>query len=101
MQKTNRAKITLSSKQWNKIDNAVIKSGKKNIHSYIVSQLHELENLCRDGEDIEIEFAKRQLKIFWLTPSSMDKIEKISCKTGIKDFSTIISKFIINPLLLK
>lgn len=102
MKKENRVKITHTKEQWSRIDAALTHCGIKNIQKHITKELIRIDELidCKEPVSDCVDCANKEQKIFWLNDSSNELVEKIKQKTGIADASSIISKFIINPLLL-
>lgn len=103
MKKENRVKITHTQEQWRLINTALANSGIKNIPKYIKKELMKIDKISAGMEAISDceNCGNREQKIFWIADPSNQIIERLKAKTGIMDTSSIIAKFIINPLLLK
>ena len=101
MNKINRIKITLTEQQWKRVQNNIKNLGKKDLQSHITSEINQLNKLCNKLEDSKPCVECKQQKIIWLSEYSSEMIDNIAKKTGISNPGLIVSKFIINPLLLK
>lgn len=95
-------KISLfySQKQWAEIDTRIEELGRKSTQHYIINQLFELNKIadeCEDCFDGEIEKIRR---VYGLPDNSIKLLCELSDKIKLPP-STIVSRFIINPLLIK
>lgn len=102
MPKKLRLRCSHSNLEWVYIDNAVSKTGKQNLFSYIVSELKKIEKKCLEIDEINIGNIQLGKQRQYTLPDEYNKIfEGITKKTGLKDPSTIVSRLIITPLLQK
>lgn len=102
MKKVNRLKITHTRVQWGKINDALNQQGIKSISTHITKELVRIEQSVDRMEAISdcSTCGVKEQKIFWLNDSSIKIITRLKDKTGM-DAGSIISNFVINPLLLK
>jgi len=96
--KDKRVKPSFSKSQWQKIEDVL---GEKSVKVYITSELLKMDKICDQIDKIELCQNCQEERKFALGNSSWEAIERIKEKTGIKDPSTIISRLILTPLLLK
>lgn len=103
MKKDNRVKTSLSKSQWKKIEAllGVNPQNKDAIRLHITRELLRIDNVCIEVETVEECVNCQEERRFGLASKSWESIERIKKKTGIKDPATIISKFILTPLLLQ
>jgi len=74
---------------------------RKKIKQEIVNQLLIIDKLCEDLPPIEPCESCSEERKFSLPPKAWAAIRRIKSKTGIKDPSTVISKFVIHNILIK
>lgn len=109
MNKENRIKTTLSKCQWEIIyskfkgvtKESPEKIKKKALQSHITSELKKIATKCDELPDSQPCVECKQQVSVWLSNSSAEDLDYIAKKTGISDPGLIVSKFIINPLLLR
>jgi hypothetical protein len=98
---TKRKRISLyySTNQWSKINERVKLKGRKTAQSYIINQINELHKTVLECEDCFNNDRTHEKRVYSLPNSTLDVLNKLSEKTGLPP-STIVSRFIINPLLI-
>lgn len=99
MSENKRISLFYSKKQWVQIEFLAKKTGRKSTQHYIISQIAELDKIVNECEDCFNNERITERRVYSLPEISRTMLEDLSKKTGLPP-STIISRFIINPLFI-
>lgn len=98
--KRNRLVLSYTEREWSIIDRAISKSGNRNgVISHIIKGINNLD-VPLDIEVGEKYSTKIKRREYYPPDNSFEVLTKVAEKTNLRP-STIVSRLIINPLLLE
>lgn len=101
MPKKIRIICSYTEREWILIDGRISQMGKRSTLTHLIAEIKKLDKLCdfleNSIEEKKIAVKKRE---FYPPPDSIKILERLCEATGLKP-STLVSRLIINPLLLQ
>lgn len=96
----NRIKVNKTKEEWELINKKILSSGKSNFHSFMQSKISELDNKFKKCEECVTPATNgiKKERAHYVNSEMYRTLKLISIRMGISE-STVIDRFIINPLL--